>query len=181
MSGDSSRPKSLADTKAVQNFLAKQAATEDLKAEMESAYRDFLEDCRYPVDKAGNVMDSGPMVWIVAYHMVRCGWRRAAAPVIKPRPVDAPGVLADAIEWVGVDEPDDPLQNLEQMTVAEIGRLPEHLRRAAIRRLGGNADADDDLPEIGEPAWQVTPNITVRTAAPDCGGDFIPKANGGKE
>lgn len=178
MAADPTRPNILANSKAVKRYQEKQAADAAAKAELEEAYRQFLEDCRYPVDRSGNIMDASPLVWIVAYHMVRCGWRRSTAPLIKPRPIDAPGVVEGAIEWVGVDEPDDPLRDLDKMTVAEIGALPEHLRRAAIRRLGGNAETDDDLPEMGEPAWQVTPNITVRTAAPESGDDFIPKTKG---
>lgn len=71
---------------------------------MESAYQDFLADCHYPQDKEGNRMDSSHFVWLVAYHMIRRGWRRSAAPVIKSRPVEAPGVVEGAIEWVPIDD-----------------------------------------------------------------------------
>lgn len=160
--------------RAVQAYIEKKNAETAVKAEMDAAYQDFITDCHYPVDKDGNVMNAGYFVWLVGYHMVRCGWRRSADPVIKKRPIDAPGVAEDAIEWVSVDAPDDPLAGLESMTVAEIAALPEHLRRAAIRRMNGNRDTDDDLPEMGEPAWQVTPNISVKDERP-LADDFLPK------
>lgn len=159
--------------KALQEFRERQNSREAQRREMEDAYQAFLEDCHYPVDKDGNVMDAGHFVWLVGYHMVRCGWRRVAAPVIKKRPVDAPGVIEGAVEWVPVDAPDDPLANVEQMTFAEISALPEWLRRKAIRRLNGNKDVDDDLPDMQEPAWQVTPNISVKDERP-IGDDFLP-------
>lgn len=155
------------------NVLQAQAREDALKAEMDAAYQRFVEDCHYPVDKSGNVMNASHFVFLVGYHMVRCGWRPTAEPVIKKRRVDAPGVVEDAIEWVAIDAPDDPLDGVENMTFAEIAELPEWLRRKAIKRLGGGRDVDDDLPEMQEPAWQVTPNIAITTAAdPD---DFIPK------
>ena len=166
--------RSLLPPGVLDEFRARQNEREALKQEMMESYQHFLEDCHYPVDKDGNVMDAAHFVWLVGYHMVRCGWRRSATPVIKKRPVDAPGVVEGAVEWVPIDAPDDPLDGVEQMTLAEIAKLPEWLRRKAIQRLGGNADVDDDLPEMGEPAWQVTPNISVRDERP-LADDFLPK------
>lgn len=162
---------------ALDRMLAAGAEADALKAEMEEAFADFIADCRYPQGKGGERMQSDYFVTIVAYHMVRCGWRRAAAPVIKKRKVAAPGVVEDAIEWVACDAPDDPLEGVESMTFAEVAALPEHLRRMAIARLGGNAEVDDDLPPMGEPAWQVTPNISYSTESPS-GDDFL---EGGSE
>lgn len=144
----------------IQEYLDAAKGDEELKAAMEQAYAEFIEDCTYPTGRNGERMHSEYFVLLVAYHMVRCGWRRSAEPVIKSRRVDAPGVYEDAIEWVPMDAPDDPLEGVETMTFAEISALPEYLRRKAIRRLNGNKDTDDDLPPMGEPAWQVTPNIS---------------------
>lgn len=173
--GASSRPKT---PRAIQKFLDQQAEMAAAKEEMETAYLAFLEDCTYPVDKHGNVMDASYFVWLVGYHMVRCGWRRSGDPVIKKRAVHAPGVVEGAVEWVPLDAPDDPLAGVENMTFAEINALPEWLKRQAIQRLNGNRDADDDLPEMAEPAWQVTPNISVKDERP-IGDDFLPKEQDG--
>ncbi len=145
---------------------------DDLAAELEAAFADFIADCHYPQGKGGERMQAEFFVTLVAYHMVRCGWRRSADPIIKKRKVDAPGVVADAIEWVAVDAPDDPLEGVEDMTFAQISELPEFLRRKAIARLGGGQLADDDLPDMGEPGWQVTPNISYSTESPS-GDDFL--------
>ncbi|RIU21392.1 phage gene 29 protein family protein [Mycobacteroides abscessus] len=158
--------------RALQVYAEKQKAQDAQKAEMESAYQDFLTDCHYPQDKDGNRMDSAHFVWLVGYHMIRCGWRRSAQPLIKPRAVEAPGVVEGAIEWVPVDAPDDPLEGVENMTFAQINALPEWLKRKAIQRLNGNQDADDDLPEMAEPAWRVTPNIAIKDERP-IGDDFV--------
>lgn len=146
-------------------------------AEMEAAFAAFLDDCKYPVSKGGEVMQADYFVIPVAYHMVRCGWRKAADPVIKKRRVDAPGVVEDAVEWVPVDAPDDPLEGIEAMTFEQIAALPEYLRRKAIARLGGDVEVDGDLPAMAEPAWQVTPNISYSTESP-AGDDFL---NGGSK
>ncbi len=161
---------------ALNRIMAQAAEAEALQQEMEDAFAAFLSDCHYPVGKNGEVMQSTYFVTHVAYHMVRCGWRPSAAPVIKKRKVDAPGVVEDAVEWVDVNAPDDPLAGVEQMTFAQISALPEYLRRKAIRRLGGTVDVDDDLPQMAEPAWQVTPNISYSTEQPS-GEDFT-KTNG---
>lgn len=68
--------------------------------------------------------------------------------------------------------PRRPLEGVENMTFAQISALPEWLKRKAIQRLNGNQDADDDLPEMAEPAWRVTPNIAIKDERP-IGDDFV--------
>lgn len=151
---------------ALDRFLEKREADTARKAEAEQAFKEFLEDCHYPVTKDGATMDASYFGPVIAYHMIRCGWRRSVEPVIKKRKVDAPGVIEDAVEWVPMDAPDDPLEGIEDWSFAQIAALPEYLKRKAIQRLGGNAEADDDLPEMGEPAWKVTPNISYNAEPP---------------
>ena len=164
--------------KALQELIDRQSAEEARKQEMDDAFAAFMDDCHYPVTKDGKIMDSTYFVAIVGYHMVRCGWRRSSPPVIKKRRVDAPGTVEDAVEWVDLDAPNDPLEGIENMSFQQVAALPEYLRRKAIIRLGGNAETDDDLPEMGEPAWQVTPNIsyTGELPTPD---DFTKIEDGG--
>lgn len=159
----------MAQSKALQRYQEKVAADEARKREMETALADFLADCHYPVSKNGDVMDATYYVALVGYHMVRCGWRRSGLPVIKKRKVLGPGVIEDAVEWVPLNAPDDPLANLENMSVRELAELSPAVRAEAIRRLGGAYD--HDLPEP-ETAWKVTPNITITDEQPS-GDDLI--------
>jgi len=145
-------------TDAAQQLFAEQNDDAARKQEMAAALADFIKDCHYPVAKDGSIMDASYFVAIVGYHMVRCGWRRAADPVIKKRKVLGPGVIEDAVEWVGVDEPDDELANLATMTLQEVAALSPAAKAEAIRRMGGEYDHDLPEPEV---AWQVTPNITI--------------------
>ncbi|WP_396909516.1 hypothetical protein [Mycolicibacterium sp.] len=160
-------------TDAVKEFVADQDAEQRRKQEMTAALGAFLADCHYPVAKDGAVMDASYVKTIIGYHMVRCGWRKVADPVIKPRRVIAAGVIEDAVEWVDIGEPDDPLAGLENMSVRELAELTPAARAAAIRRLGG--EYEHDLPEPETP-WQVTPNITI-TDDPITGDDLL---RGGK-
>lgn len=136
-------------------------------AYMSQVYQDMLDDLQYPVAKDGSVMDASAIKAWVAWHLVRCGWRKPNdgelidnydAPVIKKRRVYGTGVMEDAVNWVGVDEPDDPLSDLPNMTMAEIEGLPEDLRAEARRRLGLAAPQPDSDPQ---PAWSVKPFITI--------------------
>ncbi|AID58839.1 hypothetical protein PBI_GAIA_19 [Mycobacterium phage Gaia] len=156
-------------TNAAKQFTEQQNDIEQKKLEMTAALGEFLEDCHYAVSKNGDILDTSYFKAIVGYHMIRCGWRRVAEPVIKKRRVIAPGVIEDACEWVDINEPDDPLENLENMSVRELAELSPEARAAAIRRLGG--DYDHDLPEP-EVRWSVTPNITI-TDDPVTGEDLI--------
>jgi hypothetical protein len=136
---------------------------------MAAVYGQMLDDLHYPVAKDGSVMDaSGIKAWI-CWHLVRCGWRKPNntdnlplienldEPVIKKRRVHGPGVMEDAVVWVGVHEPDDPLADLYTMTMAEIDCLDDDLKIEAKRRLGLLPPAEPDL----QPAWSVQPFITI--------------------
>lgn len=160
----------LNETNAVKKFTAKREAEEAEKQEMLTAFHQFLTDCHYPVANDGTVMDASYCVSIIGYHMVRRGWRPSATPVIKKQKVVGPGVIEDAVKWVPMDAPDDPLENLEKMTFAEIAALPEDLKVEAARRLN-KGRFDHDLPEP-QPAWQVTPNISITDEEPS-GDDFV--------
>jgi len=163
--------------RALDKLIEKQAAEQARRDEAQAAFEAFMEDCHYPVSKDGKVMDASYFSMLVGYHMVRCGWRRSVPPVIKKRPVDAPGTIEGAVEWVDISAPDDPLEGIEKWTFAQVAALPEYLRRKAIVRLGGNAETDDDLPEMGEPAWQVTPNISY-SAEPPTASELINEKDG---
>jgi hypothetical protein len=138
-------------------------------------YKQMLDDLTYPQAKDGSVMDaSGVKAWI-CWHLVRTGWRKPNNtdglalveeyddPVIKPRKVYGPGVMEDAITWIPADAPDDPLDKLEQMTVAQIEHLPEDIKLEAKRRLGILPPPDIAAPQ---PAWSVAPHVTI-TDEPD--------------
>jgi hypothetical protein len=143
---------------------------------MAAVYKQILDDLTYPVAKDGSIMDaSGVKAWI-GWHLVRAGWRKPNNsdhlplveglddPVIKKRRVHGPGVMEDAVTWVPVSEPDDPLENLEQMTIAQVEALPDDLKIEAKRRLGLLPPVEPDL----EPAWSVQPFITITDEpAPD--------------
>jgi hypothetical protein len=142
---------------------------------MTAVYAQMMADLQYPVAKDGSVMDaSGIKAW-VCWHLVRAGWRKPNNtdrlalreeyddPVIKKRRVYGPGVFEDAVTWVDAAEPDDPLDNLQHMTVAEIEALPEDVRLEAKRRLGVTPAAPQADPQ---PAWTVQPYISI-TDAPD--------------
>jgi hypothetical protein len=62
-----------------------------------------------------------------------------------------------------MDEPDDPLRQLDSMSMREIALLPEVWKHEAIRRLGGSVKSD--LPE--PKGWHVTTDIKVTDAPRD--------------
>jgi hypothetical protein len=135
--------------------------------EMQNAFSTMLKDLRYPVgppDENGqsDVMNADFFAPWVAYHLVRCGWRpNGEKRKIKPRKVPQRGVVADAVEWVAMDEPDDPLRNLDTMSMREIALLPEVWKHEAIRRLGGHVKSD--LPEP-KSKWKVNTKINISNA-----------------
>jgi hypothetical protein len=93
--------------------------------EQERAYLAALLDLTYPEAKDGTRVDLTAFQNIIAYHMVRCGWRMDISKrKIKARKVNARGVIEDAIEWIPIEMDDDPLANLSTMTMAEINALP---------------------------------------------------------
>ncbi len=164
----------LSDTNAYKNYIKKQQVEDSAKRDMLAAYGKFLEDCHYPMSKDGSVMDASYVVAHIGYHMVRRGWRPPgmdpAEPVIKKQKVVGPGVIEDAVKWVPMDAPDDPLEHLDTMTFAEISALPEDLKVEAARRLN-KGRFDHDLPDP-EPSWQVSPNISITDEEPS-GEDFL--------
>jgi hypothetical protein len=122
----------------------------------------LIGDLRYPVTKNGSVLDMTYFSPALAYHLTRCGWRiDAKKRKIKPRKIIARGVVDDAIEWVPIDAPDDPLENLHMMTMAEVNKLPPRERAQAMRKLTGQ-----ELPELprNEKGWHTTANMTIESA-----------------
>lgn len=143
-------------------------------AYMSRVYDQMLADLHYPQAKDGSVMDASAIKHWVAWHLVRCGWRKPNNldelglreeyddPVIKKRKVPGPGVVEDAVVWVDVNEPDDPLTGIEDMTFREIEQLPEEVRAEAKRRLGlaAPAPATPSAEELQTP-WQIRPHISI--------------------
>jgi hypothetical protein len=118
----------------------------------------LLLDLTYPEARDGTRVDVSAFKAILAYHLVRCGWRMDPTKrMIKSRKVTARGVAADAIDWVPINAPDDPLDNLANMTMAEIDALPPGLKAEAMQRLTGEV-----LPELPEnPGWHVQTSIRI--------------------
>ncbi|CKH14022.1 hypothetical protein PXH78_26995 [Mycolicibacterium smegmatis] len=142
------------------------------QAYLARVYKQMLDDLHYPVSKNGDIMDASAVKAWVCWHLVRCGWRKPNNtdgfalvedyddPLIKPRKVYGPGIVEDAVTWVPATDPDDPLQNLESMTVAEIEALPDDLKVEAKRRLG----LIPPQPQPSEEGWSVKPFITITEA-----------------
>lgn len=140
------------------------------KQEMTAAFATMLKDLRYiesPANDAGetSIMNTDYFASFVAYHLVRCGWRpHSEKRTIKPRRVPGTGMVADAIEWVGMDELDDPLHNLANMSMADVARLPEVWKYEAIRQLGGTVKSDLPKPKS---EWRVDTKINIANAPRD--------------
>jgi hypothetical protein len=127
--------------------------------EMSNAFMTMLKDLRYPVGKDGSIMNADFFAPFVAYHLVRCGWRpNSEKRKIKPRRVPGKGTVEDAVEWVDMSEPDDPLRHLNTMSMTEVALLPEVWKHEAIRRLGGHVKSD-----LAEPKsiWHVDTKINI--------------------
>lgn len=123
----------------------------------------LLLDLTYPEARDGTRVDVTAFKAILAYHLVRCGWRMVPEKrMIKSRKVTARGVAIDAIDWVPINAPDDPLENLANMTMAEIEALPPGLKAEAMQRITG--EVLPDLPE--NPGWHVETSIRI-TDDPD--------------
>jgi len=126
--------------------------------ECQEAMLACLLDLTYPVAKDGTRLDVSGYRSIIAYHLVRCGWRMDREKrMIKSRTVNARGVYVDANEWVPIDYPDDPLENLANMTMAQINDLPPGLKAEAMQRITG--EVLPDLPE--NPGWRVETRIQI--------------------
>lgn len=131
------------------------------RAEKHAAMTALLVDLHLVKSRSGDIIDLQGLQAAIAWHLVRCGYRPIPElRMIKPRRVTALGVSVDAIEWVGVDEPDDPLADLKNMTMGEINALPPVLKAQALRRMGGNETPD--LPS--NPGWKVKTSIRVEDA-----------------
>jgi hypothetical protein len=147
---------------------------------LQEVFEQLISDLQYPVAKNGDVLDTHAIRPGIAYHLVRAGWRKPNNadglalrddeqhwddPQIKKRKVYGPGVIEDAVTWVPVTDPDDPLEDLQNMTVAQIEALPADLRDEAKRRLGllpplpTKADSENL-----QPAWSVAPSINITDA-----------------
>jgi hypothetical protein len=138
-----------------------QARSED--QERNETMLKLLLDLTYPEAKDGTRVDVSAFKAILAYHLVRCGWRMVPEKrMIKARKVSARGVAVDAVDWVPINAPDDPLANLASMTMGEIESLPPGLRAEALQRMTG--EVLPDLPE--NPGWHVETSIRI-TDEPD--------------
>lgn len=142
------------------------------RQERYDAFIACMLDLTYPVDKDGTRIDVSGFKKIIAYHLVRCGWRMDREKrIIKSRKVNARGVYVDANEWVPIDMPDDPLDNIANMTMAQIEALPPGLKAEAIQRMTGEV-----LPELPEnPGWHVETSIRITDEAdePEDGFDWV--------
>jgi len=158
----------------------------DHKAYLNKVYEQMVADLHYPQGKDGAQMDATAFKYLVAWHLVRCGWRKPNNldhlplveeyddPLIKKRKVTGPGVVEDAVTWVPLDAPDDPLAHLEDMTMREIEALDPDLQLEAKRRLG--LEVPVEIPESA--GWSVQPFITI-TDGEEAGDDteWIPERN----
>lgn len=136
---------------------------QDAARECNEAMLMLLLDLTYPEAKDGTRVDISAFKAIIAYHLIRCGWRPDPEKrMIKSRKVNARGVYVDANEWVPIDTPDDILDNLATMTMAEIDALPPGLKAEAIQRMTG--EVLPDLPV--NTGWKVETSIRI-TDEPD--------------
>ena len=136
--------------------------------ERKLAYLKAMLDLTYPEAKDGTRVDLTAFQSIVAYHMIRCGWRMDIDKrMIKSRKVTARGVVENAIDWVPIDTPADPLDRISTMTMAEIDALPPSLKAEAVQRMTG--EVLPDLPE--NPGWKVETSIRITddTSEPEDG------------
>lgn len=140
----------------------------------------MLGDLQYPQAKDGSIIDTKGFGHLVAWHLVRCGWRKPNNldnfplveehddPIIKPRKVLGPGVFEDAVVWVGFNEPDDPLEHLADMTMREVEALPDEVKYEAKRRLGmATTPTPDDVPNFGVEEWSVKTRINITDVEDD--------------
>lgn len=136
--------------------------------EQHETFGKMLLDLRWPVNREGDVMDVSFVAAWVAYHLTRCGWRNDPDKrVIKGRKPLGRGIATGAVEWVSMDEPDDELEGLQDMSLRELSSLSPAAKFEAIRRLGGQA------PDIREPTgWTVKPNLSITDAPMD---GFLPE------
>lgn len=112
----------------------------------------------YPVDARGRVYDVKFMLPVLSFHLARAG--AVIDPdraVIKARKLPpAPGVAEDAVEWVGIHEPDSIDDELADATIADVDRLSPAARAELLRRLGVAPQEQQDL---DRPTWHVETSI----------------------
>lgn len=135
----------------------------------------LMGDLHYPAGQDGTQINVDYCKTVVAHHLVKLGWRKPNNsdgvalwhdepvdwddPLIKKRKVYGPGVFEDAIRWVSVNEPDDPLADLDDMSQKQINALPEELRIEAKRRLGQLPAAPEPDPDAG---WHTKTFINIQ-------------------
>jgi hypothetical protein len=136
---------------------------------LQACRKQLLADLKYPVGRDGSVVDCGAVADTVAHQLIRCGWRKPNnrdglalieafdEPLIKARKVYGPGMFDDAITWIDVNEPDDPLADIANMTMKQIAALPADLCLEAKRRLG--IEPQPAEPQPG--GWSVQTHITI--------------------
>lgn len=109
-----------------------------------------------PVDKHGHVYDLRYLKPALAWHFARC-WpaEYGGDPKIKRR-----AYPNGHVEWVPLDAPDLPTDPLEDLSLADIAKLPAEQRDAAIRRLQGGDAGPVDNPDDRIP-WKVRTNIQI--------------------
>lgn len=130
---------------------------------MAAAMYDIADALRYPVDNRGRIYDIRFMLPAIAFHLARAG--AVIDPdraVIKARRLPpTPGVIEDAIEWVGIHEPDSIDDELADATIADVDRLSPAARAELIRRLGGDGTTiTEQQTELdGRAPWHVETHI----------------------
>lgn len=125
---------------------------------LDAAMYDIADALRYPVDSRGRIYDVRFLLPIIAFHLSRCGAViDPSRAIIKARRLPpTPGVIEDAVEWVGIDAPESIDDELAGATVDDLARLSPAARAELIRRLGG--EAPTPAPDTGA-LWHVEPTI----------------------
>lgn len=128
---------------------------------LEAAMYDIADALQYPVDHRGRVYDIRFMLPALAYHLARAGAvidpNRA---IIKPRRLPpTPGVIEDAVEWVGLDAPPSIDDELAGATIDDIDRLSPAARAELIRRLGGDTTTIPSTDLDQRAPWHVETRI----------------------
>lgn len=141
----------------------------NLPPEYLAAMGRILAFLQYPVAPDDSVFDVSFAAAVVAYHLSRCGFDIVRTPLIKKREVSGPGIVMGACHWVDAAEDNSPLvyrsplDDVENMTLAEINALPESLKREAYARLG--------LP-YEEPEWTRGPAVNIEEAPEPDGAEW---------
>lgn len=122
------------------------------------AMAQIMEGLVYPLAPDDTVVDMSFTRAVAAYHLARLGFAQINPPLIKKREVSGPGIVEGACHWVPADADDtplvyrNPLDDLDNMTIAEINALPTPLKRVAYEKLG--------MP-FEEPGWQQRPILNI--------------------